>query len=324
MAAFKSVLLLFAVPCLSHKRLRYPQPRDTTTGSRDAGPCGPVSWEEAFENGDVEEWTAGETVEVVIFEQIHHSREPMRLAISGENDEDFESCIWLNHIPQHTTGDATDLVIELTVPDMTCRNCTLQLIGMQTSGRNAGNCCLYHPDCETDDTFEDANCCGGNQYYSCANINIVGGSRPRDEVCKQPHDWAFRNFTCNYFMQEESDNAWTTDGDTGNLKLVTSGSISGLDPTADTHCSTTDLVAVNTQCQSMILAASSGSGSGSGSSSASGSASSANAPSLLQGGDINGEGIFAVIVVLLLAAVIIGTWCLTKNKEGVPGEETHV
>ena len=90
------LFLLFASPCLSHKRLSYPTPRDTTTGSRDASPCGGQTFEEAAADGLMTEWTAGETVEIVVFQDIYHAGEPMRLAISGENDEDFESCIWLN------------------------------------------------------------------------------------------------------------------------------------------------------------------------------------------------------------------------------------
>jgi len=323
MTALLHVSLLFAIPCLSHKRLGSPTPRDTRTAARDDGPCGPVSWEEAYENGDVTEWTAGETVEVVVFQQIYHAREPMRLAISGENDEDFESCIWLNHIPQHTEGgNEMDLVIELTVPDMNCENCTLQLIGMQTNGRGEDNCCLYHPDCEA--VFgNNANCCGGSQYYSCANINIVGGSRSRDEVCKQPNDWGFRDFKCNYFMAEESENAWTTQGDS--LSLVSSGSITGLDPTAETHCSDSDLSNLETDCQSLILAAvASSSSEDNGNSSNSGAAQNEEMASLFSGGEMKGDGVFAVIVVVVLAIAITATYCLTKDKSdegaGTAGE----
>ena len=96
MASSSLLFLLFASPCLSHKRLLWPTPRDDNTASRDAGPCGPVTFEEASADGRITEWTAGETVEIIVFQQIYHAREPMRLAISGENDDDFESCIWLN------------------------------------------------------------------------------------------------------------------------------------------------------------------------------------------------------------------------------------
>ena len=96
MSSVSFLFLLFASPCLSHKRLLWPIPRDTATGARNAGPCGGTTFEEASADGRITEWTAGETVEVVVFQQIYHAREPMRLAISGENDDDFESCIWLN------------------------------------------------------------------------------------------------------------------------------------------------------------------------------------------------------------------------------------
>ena len=51
-------------------------------------------------------------------------------------------------------------------------------------------CCVYHPDCEETELrgndLDTDPCCVGPQYYSCANININGGSRGRDAVCKQP------------------------------------------------------------------------------------------------------------------------------------------
>merc|ERR1719295_1681600 len=283
-------LLLFVIPCLSHKRLSSPEPRDTNTAARNSGPCGPVSFEEAYEDGKITEWTAGDTVEVVIFQQIYHAREPMRLAISGENDEDFESCIWLNHIPQHTEGGGEmDLVIELTVPDMTCHNCTLQLIGFQTNNVDEDECCLYHPECE--DLYGDTGaCCGTTQYFSCANININGGSRTRNDVCKQPNDWGFRDFTCNYFMAEESTNAWTETND--GLSLVTSGTIDDLDPTADSHCSGTDFeVPVDTDCQSLILAVQITDSDDNSNSSSAGASSNAkdDMVSLMEGGEMKGD-----------------------------------
>jgi len=296
-------LLLFAIPCLSHKRLWYPPPRDNQTASRDAAPCGGVSFEEAAANGLTTEWRAGQKVEIIVLQEIYHAQEPMRLAISGENDEDFESCIWLNHIPQHTRGgNERNLVIELTVPDMQCTNCTLQLIGFQTGGNDESSCCLYTPDCS--DQFDDEICCGDTQYFSCSNIDIKGGSRSRNDVCTQPNSWGFRDFKCNYFMAEESESAWEVDGDGTTLNLITSGSFDDLDPTAEEHCGSTDFeVAVSTECQATV------------------SALSDDMLSLFQGGEMRGDGVFAIIVVLVLVASIVGTYCLTKNKNGTGDAE---
>ena len=96
MAPCGLLFLLFASPCLSNKRLLWPTPRDDNTEARDAGPCGPVSFDEASADGRITEWAAGEIVEIIVFQEVHDSGQPMRLAISGENNDDFESCIWLN------------------------------------------------------------------------------------------------------------------------------------------------------------------------------------------------------------------------------------
>merc|ERR1712013_902530 len=90
----------------------------------------------------------------------------MRLAISSPNMEDFENCIILNQIPQHTIDmDDMNLSISITVPDITCRNCTLQLMAFQEQNLGNDDCCAYH-----NDTMKT---CGQSQYYSCANIDIV-------------------------------------------------------------------------------------------------------------------------------------------------------
>merc|ERR1719195_1096037 len=98
------------------------------------------------------------------------------------------------------------------------------------------------------------------------------------------------------------------------MSLITSGNLGeiALDPTADNHCSdTTFSVAVDTSCQ-MLLSDSSGS---------SGAASNSNnadeMASLFEGGDMKGDGIFAVIVVILLVIAISATVCLTKGNKDV-------
>ena len=133
-------------------------------------------------------------------------------------------------------------------------------------------------------------------------------------VCLQMvSDWGLRDYKCNYFMAEESDNAWESRN--GGLSLVTSGTIGGLDPTADEHCSTTDFVVdVDTDCQSMISAAS--------------SEEEVEMETLFQGGGMKGDGVFAVIVVIVLVGAITTTYCLTKNNkaegEDAPAADTDV
>merc|ERR1712190_192811 len=110
-------------------------------------------------------------------------------------------------------------------PDFTCKNCTLQLMAFETGGLGESECCVYHPECE--DMYGDLGddvCCAAQQYFSCANININGGSRSRNAVCKQPNNWGLRDYKCNYYQEEESSNAWPEQSD-GTLRLKTSGSI---------------------------------------------------------------------------------------------------
>ena len=126
-------LLLLAIPCLSHQRLFYPPPRETNTAPNGNAPCGATSFAQAHALNRTTEWTAGQEVTIVIYEQIYHAGNPMRLAISGPNNEEFDDCIWLNHIPRHARGNLNggrNMSITLTVPDMNCQNCTLQLFGL--------------------------------------------------------------------------------------------------------------------------------------------------------------------------------------------------
>ena len=136
MSATLLLFLLLAIEtCLCHKRLLWPTPRSTRTASTSQAPCSGVLFETAYSQGRITNLNAGDTIDIIIYEQIFHSGEPMRLAISGDNNEDFESCIWLNHIPQHILPSQNvqrNLTIRLTVPDFTCRNCTLQLMAFQT------------------------------------------------------------------------------------------------------------------------------------------------------------------------------------------------
>ena len=121
--------------CLSHIRLFYPTPRSANAGPNSEPNCGGVSFEQAYRNGLVTDLNAGDKIDIILYEQIFHSEQPMRLAISSENDEDFETCIWLNHIPQSIVQtNQKNLTIPLTVPDFTCKNCTLQLLMFQNGG----------------------------------------------------------------------------------------------------------------------------------------------------------------------------------------------
>jgi len=291
-------LVLSVAPCFAHKELAYPMPRRVrvpigTGAPSNNAPCMGVSFESAFLEGRTTEWKAGSTVTIIIAEYAHHAGQPMRLAISSPNMEDFEDCIVLNHIPQHTINNfAGNLTIDFKVPDMTCRNCTLQLMAFQTQNRVNDDCCAFHS--------QFNRTCEINQYYSCANIDIVGGSRSREEVCRQPNDWAFRDFKCNYYRDESSGTAWEMDGN-GVLNLQTSGSISGM-MTPDDHCGETDMsgdgetMELETACNARLVAEEQ------------------QTFTLAQGGELETGGVVAIILVVLVGAGVAGTYYMTKNK----------
>jgi len=294
------VLSVASWACFAHKELLHPMPRGVPTfpGSIDSGapnqnaPCKGISFEQAMTANRTTEWKAGSTVTIIIGEYAHHSGQPMRLAISSPNMEDFEDCIILNHIPQHTLGSpAGNMTIEIKVPDMTCRNCTLQLMGFETQNLDNDECCAYHSE------DEDERTCELQQYYSCANIDIVGGSRDRSDVCRQPNGWAFRDYKCNYYRDESSATAWSLQGD-GTLKLKTSGSIDGMQ-TSDDHCGGTDMeeMELMTECNRALSAAEDES-----------------AFTLAQGGEMEAGGVVAIILVAVLGAGVAGTYYMTRQK----------
>jgi len=274
--------------CLAHKRLIWPYSRNDNTAPTNNAPCGGITFEQAMRNNRTTELRAGSTVNILIYEDIWHPGQAMRLAISSPNMEDFEDCIILNQIPQHTIDrDDMNLSISITVPDITCRNCTLQLMAFQEQNLGNDDCCAYH-----NDTMKT---CGQSQYYSCANIDIVGGSRSRDDECRQPNGWAFRDYKCNYYRELSSQNAWSQNGN-NELVLKTSGSIDGM-MGADTHCGNSEMeMELMTECNRAYVAEEQ------------------QTFTLAQGRELEAGGIAAVILVVVLGAGVAGTYYFTKQK----------
>lgn len=287
--------LLLAIPCLSHNRLFLPIPRNNNDAPSSNAPCGSTSFGEAFANNRTTEWTAGQQVTITILDRIYHAGNPMRLAISGPNNEIFDDCIWLNHIPQHARGalnGGRNMSITLTVPDMNCKNCTLQLLGLQNTGKGNDECCAY--------TNNATKSCQLQQYYSCANININGGKRDRKDVCAQPDNWAYRDLPCNYYKAEASTNAWTPmNGDESNLVLKTSGSVIGT-PDVSTFCQDSELEAdfagirANYDCHKMPTDFAQ--------------------LALFEGGDMQTDGVVAIVVIVVLVVAVSATYFIAKKR----------
>jgi MYXO-CTERM domain-containing protein len=157
---------------LAHVQFSYPTPRRPGAGNDDikTGPCG--CSEQACPNGDVRkpdrvtELTAGETITVEFTETIQHPGF-FRISFDDNGQDAFVPPplsrtdiqmgattlpVLKDNIPD--TGDS-DYAVEIVVPNISCDNCTLQLIQVMTN----------------EQTWEDEDI-----YFTCADIRIVGGN----------------------------------------------------------------------------------------------------------------------------------------------------
>eukprot|EP00486_Rosalina_sp_Unknown_P003368 CAMPEP_0201565398 /NCGR_PEP_ID=MMETSP0190_2-20130828/4502_1 /ASSEMBLY_ACC=CAM_ASM_000263 /TAXON_ID=37353 /ORGANISM="Rosalina sp." /LENGTH=255 /DNA_ID=CAMNT_0047982841 /DNA_START=1 /DNA_END=765 /DNA_ORIENTATION=- len=204
-------LSLIYVSTIAHNRFLYPPPRTTWDDRRhmkeQTGACGG----DDYSLGNITQLEAGSTIEIIITEPIHHPGQPWRIALSHPNDEQFD-CILLNHIPAHSFGTAKEFLrVPITIPDIECIGCTLQLLQISTTENNLNQCCRFEP----------YQTCPRDLYYSCANIDIINGNGNRDDlICRQPPNWTYRNLACNYYnYYEESDQVWEEVND-NELRLI--------------------------------------------------------------------------------------------------------
>ena len=187
----------------------------------------------------------------------------MALSTDGGNDEGFEECVLLDHIPHMDAffedegvprptiadeGTWATYVFEIDIPDVKCERCTLQLLYVMSdkSGKRCGfEPCEYDPaqtECapdksSVDDAFVDACAftesplptCDGRRcfsnYHSCADVSITGTGDRASLVCAQPEGWAYRAMpAARYFGNETA--AWNV-LDAGNPPTFTWGAMSG-------------------------------------------------------------------------------------------------
>ena len=155
-----SAATFLAADASAHIDLKTPLSRtDNDDAAQKTGPC------EGAPAGDRTELTAGETFSVTWDETIQHPGH-FRIAINQDGDDfpttdvlaDFDDISGNGIILVETEGDTanTGYSHDITVPDVNCDNCTLQLIQVMTT---AG----------TIDLGEDL-------YYRCADISITGAS----------------------------------------------------------------------------------------------------------------------------------------------------
>ena len=154
---------------------------------------------------------AGARSAVVFEESIAHKGAPFRIALSNENEDEYESCVLLDHIPHNDNNSPvfgmpatyTKTYVTINIPDVQCDLCALQLVNPMTdklAGAGMQNC-TYDATC-TDCPDKPGTCF--SVYHSCANVRITG-SVPRSSFrCPaQPADWPYADLPVStYFIGE--------------------------------------------------------------------------------------------------------------------------
>lgn len=154
----QSSLYLVAMSCLliattgySHTRWNPDgelKPRQRADGSYPddikTGPCGDLPRSE-----NPVELIAGSTIEVEFQSTIYHQG-AFRIAFAQANDEGFDDNVLVDNIPDDP--NQTNRSVSITLPDVTCEACTLQLIQSMLDRNPPTN------------------------YFSCTDIRLVDGS----------------------------------------------------------------------------------------------------------------------------------------------------
>lgn len=165
---------LSAAPSLAHIELDFPAPRWT---DQKAGPCGKV------DGGRTQTHTAfqpGATITVEWTETIDHPGH-FRVSFDPDGEDDFvdpASFEELNSAPSVLVDGIEDkgggaYAVDVTLPDVACEGCTLQLIQVMTDKAPYGD--------------------GNDLYYQCADLVLrsdapEGGERVGDEPSDEPND----------------------------------------------------------------------------------------------------------------------------------------
>lgn len=165
-----SGLVSLSAPAWAHIDLVFPPPRLAGTEGRNAlkiGPCGQAMGQNA-RTQTVTEFTPGETITVQVSEYIPHPGY-YRVAFDVDGDDDFPIRADMDSLDSanddsetvHPVGDVILLYdfdkndnIEVTLPNVECDNCTLQVV--QFMYDKIGN--------SLDDEY----------YFQCADIRLVG------------------------------------------------------------------------------------------------------------------------------------------------------
>jgi hypothetical protein len=165
-------LTAFLWPALAnaHMKLMYPPSRIIENGQGDpqkgAGPCGPAG--QSAMSKMRTKFKPGQTITVIWKETVHHPGH-FRIAFDDDGEDAFKDpttakdivdppvmpVLKDNLFPDHTDGQM--MKADITLPNVTCKNCTLQVIQAMTSGDSV------------------------TMYYHCADIQLgdgEGGTAP--------------------------------------------------------------------------------------------------------------------------------------------------
>lgn len=135
--------LFVSTVTFAHARLKYPAPRNNNSGIK-VGPCG------VAKTNTPTVFTSGQTITVSWEETIDHPGH-YRVAYSAGSpapDNDFDQNILANNI-NNPAGEQALQSVSITLPNLACSNCTLQLIQVMTNTNPPSN------------------------YYSCADFALV-------------------------------------------------------------------------------------------------------------------------------------------------------
>jgi len=149
---------------------------------------------------------------VVFEESIAHKGAPFRIALSTEgSDNEYSSCILLNHIPHNDNNNPvygvestyTKTYVTVQIPNVRCERCALQLLNPMTDKleSNGMSQCVYDPLCTT---CNDGVSCFSN-YHSCANVRINGTIPRADFKCPaaQPANWPYNHLPADTYYPRE-------------------------------------------------------------------------------------------------------------------------
>jgi len=191
------VFFLLLVGALGHTRWIWPVPRSNNPGIKTY-PCGP----NPFFGPDqtVNLLPVGNLV-VHWEETVCHRGAPFRIALSVGDDTSYDDFVLIDHIPHNDEGICNPpkpYSFNLSIPDIDCPRCSLQIIQVMTDKIGDASCCPY--------PTGDGACF--SVYHSCANVVIYG----KDDPSKYRNTYTG---PCGPYTQEHAE--WVVDGDTNRL-----------------------------------------------------------------------------------------------------------